>query len=207
MIEVADSSIRLLTLDERVDGVMTPHYGISLDGHSLVRVKAASYELGLSYGRFDPLAGEPPVSSSLSATSETGLYLVQFHTQPLEMFSRQITELGGHVRHYVAQYAYLVDMAPAVRDQVAELPYVRWIGAYHPAYRLDLDLPLTLLGSSPASVQAAGCRANSPQLDHVTALLAFAGGKVANLSALKSCSLTCPSSNSKSSRCRSRRSW
>jgi len=37
----------------------------------------------------------------------------------------------------VAQNAYLVEMDAATRATVGRLPYVRWIGPYHPAYRLE----------------------------------------------------------------------
>jgi predicted dehydrogenase len=49
----------------------------------------------------------------------------------------------------------------------------------------DLDLILALEDTLPTTVQAAGRKARSPQLDHVMALLTFADGRVASLSASK----------------------
>ena len=49
----------------------------------------------------------------------------------------------------------------------------------------DLDLVLTLVGTLPTTVQAAGRKVRSLQLDHVVALLTFAGGPVVSLSASK----------------------
>ncbi|MBN1280300.1 MAG: S8 family serine peptidase [Candidatus Thermoplasmatota archaeon] len=115
------------------------YYKISLDGGaSFVRtVHDPSYELGLRYAHFDPLQDSPSVPSVLSASDDTHLYIVQFITQPLEVFDTAITDLGGEVHHYIAQYAYLVEMDDETCTSVASLPYVRWVGPYHPAYRLE----------------------------------------------------------------------
>ena len=96
-----------------------------------------SYELGLRYAHFDPLEWVPTVEPLLAANVGTNLFIVQFVTQPFEEFQDAIMALGGTVRHYIAQYAYLVEMNDAIMAQVEGLPYVRWIGPYHPAYRLE----------------------------------------------------------------------
>lgn len=137
-IAVPESSIVLSLWEEKMsNGKIVPYYSICLDGENSVRTTAASYELGLRYACFDPLVSVPSVDSRLAADENVKLYIVQFYTQPLEIFSKQITSLGGVVRHYIAQFAYLVEMRDDVRSQVAALPYVRWIGLYHPAYRLE----------------------------------------------------------------------
>jgi len=139
-IAVPDSTILLKFWDERSDdNMILPFYSISLDnGKTFVRTVQPSYELGFRYAHFDPLQqGVPLVNPTLIAGSDTHLFIVQFVTQPLEEFKEAITSLGGIVHHYIAQYAYLVKMSESVRAQVEVLPYVRWIGPYHPAYRLE----------------------------------------------------------------------
>jgi predicted dehydrogenase len=49
----------------------------------------------------------------------------------------------------------------------------------------DLDLTLTLVGAPLSGIQAVGGKVRSPQPDHAMALLSFASGQVANLSASK----------------------
>ena len=138
VIEVPGSSILLELWEGRLDnGEIAPFYGISLNGQSRVRTAQVSYELGLRYARFDPLEWVPTVAPVLAADTDVHLFIVQFFTQPLEEFERDISALGGTVRHYVAQLAYLVEMSEAVRTQVQALPYVRWVGPYQPAYRLE----------------------------------------------------------------------
>ncbi|MFO7677940.1 MAG: S8 family serine peptidase [Thermoplasmatota archaeon] len=136
-IEIPDTSIILTFWDEiSEEEIIIPYYSISIDGQ-VVRTVQPCYEIGLRYDQFDPLNRTPYVDSRLHADSSTNLYIVQFLTQPLEIFHQAITDLGGYVRHYIAQFAYLVEMDEDVKQDVSELPYVRWIGQYHPAYRLE----------------------------------------------------------------------
>jgi len=137
LIAVPGSSITLKLWDEPAkNGELTTFYEISKDGKPL-REAQASYELGLRYAHFDPLKNVPAVEPTLAADENTHLFIVQFVTQPLVQFEQEISQLGGHVRHYIAQFAYLVEMDEAVYGAVEKLPYVRWIGPYHPAYRLE----------------------------------------------------------------------
>lgn len=137
LIAVPGSSITLTLWEEQVEnGELATFYEIRKDGRSL-RQARASYVLGLRYSHFDPLKEVPAVEPMLAGDENTNLFIVQFVTQPLVEFQNEISRLGGYVRHYVAQFAYLVEMDEAVRAQVEALPYVRWVGPYHPAYRLE----------------------------------------------------------------------
>jgi serine protease AprX len=138
-IDIPDSSVLLRLWDiKQQNGETRPFYSISLDGgKSYVRTMQPSYELGLRYAHFDPLEGEPTIKPLLTANQYTHLFIVQFFTQPLQEFNDAITAYGGIVHHYIAQYAYLVEMSDPVQSLVESLPYVRWVGLYHPAYRLE----------------------------------------------------------------------
>lgn len=58
-------------------------------------------------------------------------------TQPLQEFRTTIEACGAKIYKFIANHAYLVKMAPDAREAVAALPFVRWVGPYHPAYRLE----------------------------------------------------------------------
>ncbi|MHC4234743.1 MAG: S8 family serine peptidase, partial [Planctomycetota bacterium] len=138
LIDVPDTSIRLVTWTEVLpDKQAVPFYAVSLDGQSVATVRRTSYALKLRHGDFDPGAAVPPVMPSLAADATTNLFIVQFVTQPLEEFRTAIAKLGGTVRHFLANHSHIVQMTPQVGDAVAALPYVRWVGPYHPAYRLE----------------------------------------------------------------------
>jgi len=138
-ISIPNSLVLLRLWNERQqNGEIVPFYSISLDsGNSFIRTVQPSYELGLRYAHFDPLEAQPSIDPLLAANDNTHLYIVQFVTQPLQEFRDAITAYGGVVRHYIAQYAFLVEMSEEVQPLVESLPYVRWVGAYHPAYRLE----------------------------------------------------------------------
>jgi hypothetical protein len=136
---IPDTTIVIKLWDEKIDNnQILPFYSISLDGGKTVaRTVQPSYELGFRYAHFDPLINTPDVPKILTAGDDTHLFIVQFVTQPLEAFNNAIESLGGHIRQYIAQFAYLVEMNKSTKLQVESLPYVRWVGPYHPAYRLE----------------------------------------------------------------------
>ena len=149
IIALPDSTVLLKLWNEKsITGELTSFYSISLDGGiTFVRTVQPSYEIGLRYDHFDPAVREPDIIPLLQAGQDTHLYIVQFFTQPLQEFQEAITSYGGIVRHYIAQYAYLVEMSGSTRTLVETLPYVRWVGPYHPAYRLE-EFMLENLGNA-----------------------------------------------------------
>ncbi|MCP4592592.1 MAG: S8 family serine peptidase [bacterium] len=137
-LRVPDTQMQVVLWQEvSADGGEEPYYAISLDGRRVDRVRNTSYELKLVHGDFDPLTQRAQVGSGLRAAEPDDLYVVQFVTQPLEAYRAEIRRLGGRIHHYVANHAHIVRMDSGVRDQVSALAYVRWIGPYHPAYRLE----------------------------------------------------------------------
>ena len=138
LVELPGSPTLLILWDELpADGQTVSYYAISLDGQTIARVRQASYVLKLRHGDFDPAVAVPPPDAGLAAGADANLYIVQFRTQPLEEFRTAIRSLGGTVYQFLANHAHFVRMTPEVRDQVAALPYVRWIGPVHPAYKLE----------------------------------------------------------------------
>jgi serine protease AprX len=141
LVPVAGTPVQLAVWDEQDRAAAIHHfYAISLDGTHMATVRQTSYSLKLRVGEFDPAQGVPAPRGGLAAEASCDLYLVQFITQPLQEFRDQITALGGTVRQFIENHAHIVQMSPAVRDAVAALPYVRYVGPYHPAYRLETCL-------------------------------------------------------------------
>lgn len=150
LIAPPDSHAKLVLWREcDADHSARPCYAISLDGADMQCVRQTSYDLLLDYACFDPVMGTPAVAAELRAGPATTLHIVQFVTPPLPLFRAQIEARGGQIRNYLPRHAFIVQMTPEVRTAVAALPYVRWIGAYHPAYRLEPALRASLLRLSP----------------------------------------------------------
>ncbi len=138
VIGVSDSPVLLVLWDEvPTDGPRKSFFAISLDGRTVSRARETSYDIRLNYGAFDPAQSRPPVPPQLAAGAQTELYIVQFVTQPLEVFRDRIRAIGGSVYGFLANHTHLVHMTPDVRARVEELPFVRWVGPFHPAYRLE----------------------------------------------------------------------
>lgn len=141
LIEVGNSDTKVaLWQEQKSDGQIVPFYAISLDGQKMARVTETSYDVLLRYKQFEPLKTQPVVPTSLSADRIDGdenIYIVQYVTQPLEDYRKEIRETGGTIYNYLANHSELVKMNDATRNKIASLPFVRWVGDYHPAYKLE----------------------------------------------------------------------
>ncbi|MGD9404299.1 MAG: S8 family serine peptidase [Anaerolineae bacterium] len=130
--------------------------------------------LRLKYATFDPLRGEPQIDSALRAApypdSGEGAYIVQFKGPVQGAWKGQVKALGGRVLDYLPDYAFLVWMDGAIRDRVAALDTVRWVGLYQPAYKLSPNLDRTrplyrvvlFEGADLAAVEARLAKLNTP---------------------------------------------
>jgi len=121
-----------------VDGAL----GFSLrrqDG-SWTQPTHADYRLGLRYRTFDPLTAAPQVPAELTATANNRLFIVQYHTQGLQQYRDVVTAAGGKCVLFLANYANIYNMDLALAADVQELPFVRAVVPFHPAYKLDEQL-------------------------------------------------------------------
>ncbi|HEV8241192.1 MAG TPA: S8 family serine peptidase [Thermoanaerobaculia bacterium] len=96
--------------------------------------------------RFDPLAdGEPPVPVALRVNTGTdlsraGFRLVQLVGPARDKWLTAIGRAGARVLQYYPHDTYLVWSPPAADEAVRALAFVRWQGAFHPAYKVNADL-------------------------------------------------------------------
>ncbi|MCH7793064.1 MAG: S8 family serine peptidase, partial [Planctomycetes bacterium] len=169
--------------DVRGDGSAIPHYAISLDGRTLAgRVRETSYAIGLRQA-FDPLQKIPAVHPSLRADAGNTLYLVQFWTVPLEEFRTQIERMGGEVVRFMPSHTHIVRMNADVAERVGQLPYVRWVGPNHTAYKLDDVILSGLAAGMPEGLATYSIEVfdrGPAQQDAVAAKITALGGRVMN---------------------------
>jgi hypothetical protein len=141
LIEVPGTTVRVALWSESApQAEQLQLYAISLGGSSVATVRSTSYTMKLRHGAFDPAVTVRPVEPGLQAAQTNSLYLVQFVTQPLPEYRAAIEELGGVVHQFIPNHAHYAELTPAVRDAVAALPFVRWIGPVHPAYKLEEEI-------------------------------------------------------------------
>jgi hypothetical protein len=141
VIELPQSNTKVFTWQEEgQSGSKSPFYAISLDGKTIVKTQETSYEMLLRYANFDPLVEVPTTTDALTAKNSAdaeNTYIVQFVTQPLKEYSDAIQALGGKTYIYLPNHSYLVKMDGETKQSVENLPYVRWVGRYQPAYKLE----------------------------------------------------------------------
>jgi hypothetical protein len=97
---------------------------------------------------FEPLAsGEPDLPAELRAEEEAGsqLAILQFRGPIQQQWRDQIEALGVMTHEYIPDFAYLVTLDGAQRELLADLSFVRWIGTYHPAYKISTQIGKTEL--------------------------------------------------------------
>ena len=120
----------------------------SLSGPALAQ---ESTRVMLRYAAFDPLEGEVAVPAGFSAGATNQLFVVQFTAAPTWQDRAALAELGAEVLWYAPQNGYVVRQDGSRRRQVEALPHVRWVGTFHPAYRLEPELLAGLLAGAVKS--------------------------------------------------------
>lgn len=96
--------------------------------------------INLHYAAFDPLVGVPPVPANLAARPDSGLAIVQFTTEPTQAHRDALSRVGAEVKWYAPEQAYVVRGEATRQHEISAIPGVRWVGAFHPAYKLQPSL-------------------------------------------------------------------
>ena len=135
----------------------------------------ASSQIRLRYASFDPLISLPEVAAELRSKADQGLWIVQFAGTPTQVGRDAIIGLGGEVIGYLPDNAYVVRMQRGQAQALRGEGDVRWVGSYHPAFRLEPELLQGKVYSLPQAdrynIVVANKRTDKPGLmDKVEAL-------------------------------------
>lgn len=103
--------------------------------------------LRLKFATFNPGKGERPslppgLQIAADAQSSKGYwyYIVQFDGPVQQSWKDELTARGAEILEYIPDFAFKVRMRPGQAKQVADLPEVKFIDFYHPAYKESPDL-------------------------------------------------------------------
>jgi serine protease AprX len=122
------------------------HLSIRIEGWRIPRGQVLDWQaekdkgakqLHLRLGTFDPVADPPKVAKELAAPEDCKLWIVQCRESVDQQARDQLTQAGATLLRYLPDDAYIVRLAPEAVKKVREIAAVRWVGPYHPAYRLD----------------------------------------------------------------------
>lgn len=89
---------------------------------------------------FDPALSIPPAKLGLHVREyPAGIssYIVQFNGPVTDEYKKSLSDLGVKLYGYVKNHAFIVRMDNITRQKVEILPFVRWVGIYQPAYRIE----------------------------------------------------------------------
>ena len=108
----------------------------------------------LRYAAFDPLDRQPPLPAQVRAHADPGVYIVQLTEHASEQTLSALREAGARIGRFLPENSYIVRMDARTASAVRNLAPVRWVGPYHPAYKLDEPLlQAIVLGAGPDSPQ------------------------------------------------------
>lgn len=136
---------RVFTWQEQSKATRRPYYAISLDGQTVNRVTQTSFDVELLYGHFDPLRTEPAVSPDLDDTGGE-VHIVQFETQVLEAYRHALESMGVDLYGTFTNHCVLARIDRETLGAIRSLPFVRWVGAFKPAYKVEETLRAKLQG-------------------------------------------------------------
>jgi hypothetical protein len=109
-----------------------------LMGQGIAVVDLERHRLEGSGWVMDTRRGDGDVPPAWRGTwGQTGLYIVQFYGPIREAWLQEVRALGGRfvAGAYFRNYGYLVWMTGETAQKVWALPYVNWVGVYHPWYK------------------------------------------------------------------------
>ncbi len=97
---------------------------------------------------FDPLKNNPTHlvpkylqnQESLKSSVKENAYIVQFKTQAFEGYQKEIEKLGAKIYTPIPNHSLIINSKDDYINEIRELPYVRWVGPYYPAYKLESTL-------------------------------------------------------------------
>src|SRR5437867_4066862 len=93
---------------------------------------------------FDSRNGEPVLPANLQADLRGAdldrHYIVQLIGPIKQAWLQNLESVGVELFDYLPSYSFVVAMPPRTVEQVRKLPFVQWVGIYHPGYKLTRAL-------------------------------------------------------------------
>jgi hypothetical protein len=91
-------------------------------------------------GEWDPLWEDLPIAAELrydnAAAAQTPYILIQFHGPLTEEQRGELASLGVRLFDFLPENAFLARVEPSERGRLHALSFVRWLGSYHPGYKI-----------------------------------------------------------------------
>jgi hypothetical protein len=148
LIQVPNSAVFLVTWQEQTNGSAVSYYAISPDGRRMGPATATTYVLALRSGKIDLTSRQ----KLAVASPPSEVQIVQFWTPLMSSMDQQLKSIGVTFYRYLPNHAYIVSMAPEVRERVAALPYVRTVAPVLAVDKLNEGLITQLLRNEAGAI-------------------------------------------------------
>ncbi len=157
-------------------------FRISHDGGATyTRDRLLETAILLRYQEFDPLRdGAPSVPDALAAPQDNRLWIVQYTAPGAEAWRETLRTAGARDHRFLAWNANVWEMDAALAATVAELPFVRWVGPFHPIYKLEDAVRESLLDGTlaPRRYHVEVCAWGAEHKDEIVPFIGDLGGTV-----------------------------
>jgi len=107
----------------------------------------ASNDMSICFinNKFDPLKETPKLRNTIKMIENKGenYYILQFTGPIYTEWKENIVKEGGVFHSYIPHFAYIVQMTPEEKNEIEKLSFVRWIGLFHPEYKIHPSVYIT----------------------------------------------------------------
>ena len=134
-------------------------------------------QIHLLIGSFDPLKEQPPLSEIFQRTEPMSYSLIQCIGPIQSEWVTQLQETGLIIVGYLPDYTYITSMNEETKTIVETFSFVRWIGPYYPAYKIDPQIQQKQ-GSLDMNVVLFSGIKNTNKLHEVTNYVKKLGGVI-----------------------------
>src|SRR5262245_29907965 len=110
---------------------------ISPSSTAAIRLRAGTFSPGR--GDAPPMAGDALLAAA--RVGEPAEYLVQFQGPVLEEWKAAVSAAGATLLEYLPDFTFRVRMRPQDAARVRQLPFVAWVGPFHPDYKVPVQHP------------------------------------------------------------------
>lgn len=109
-------------------------------GTTLTDSYSPAISIHLKAATFDPLMEEAQLSQAWRLDSGSDYHIVQCTGPVLSQWGQDIRAAGADIVGYIPNYAYIAHMGEEAKNTVEKLPFIRWVGPYHPGYKISQSL-------------------------------------------------------------------
>jgi uncharacterized membrane protein len=129
--------------------------------------------INMKAARFDPLIMEPEIPRELSYNFPSGYYLLQCNGPIMSDWVLELQDLKTEILGYIPDYTFLINIDDI--EKLLTLPFIRWIGIYHPAYKIQEGL---LEKEGEVQIDVVVFKDKSKNLENVREKLKEWGGEI-----------------------------